>query len=112
MIQSLNIVSEDHRRIIAELGAGDNWKVCKYLLMKEDGIVGKHYHKNKRELFLVVYGKLNEVRLNENVYLDPQLPCVIDVRPNTYHEFNMCAGTVLVCLSSEEHDDNDDYKWE
>lgn len=115
---SLELVSEDERRKLYEFGKGREWKVAKYLVIEKDCKIGSHYHKNKDELFLVVAGEIDYK--TEDV--DPNRKygfaesgwakshAVIYVPRNTYHVFDCKAGTVIIGLATELHDDSDDYK--
>ncbi len=109
MPRQLNKVSEDNRRAIYEFGNGGNWKVCKYLEIKEDCTIGNHYHKNKDECFMLLSGSA-EVTLYVTMNF-PAIPfMVINVPKFTHHIFRIKKGSVLLCLASQDHDPTDDHK--
>lgn len=113
---NLTLVSEDSRRKLFEFGKGYNWKIGKYIEVTEDCKIGGHYHKNKDELFLIVSGKigysLSDVNNGGNaaiIQYAEKGECIIVPR-NTYHNFYCSAGTIIIGLATELHDDNDDNK--
>lgn len=108
MVSPLPPISIDHRRALTEFGSGGNWKVCKYLEITEDCMIGDHYHKNKDESFLLANGS-GTVRISATVY-PVKAPCVINVPRGNYHAFSLEKGSILIGLASEEHDPSDDYK--
>lgn len=109
MLSQLNKVSEDNRRTIFEFGNGGNWKVCKYLEIKEDCTIGNHYHNNKDECFMLLSGSAR-VTLNCTVNITAGPLTVIMVPKFTHHIFRIKKGSVLLCLASQEHDPTDDHK--
>lgn len=108
MISQIRKVSQDERRIISEFGNGNTWKVCKYLEILSDSIVGDHYHNNKDEIFFLSKGRA-KIILND-FEANVQAPIVIDVKRGTYHAFEITKGSILIGLATEEHDPNDDHK--
>lgn len=104
----MNLVSTDNRRDLYELGSGGDWKVCKYLVVKEDAWIGEHYHKNKTELFSFIKGGGELLIGTVRGYV--KAPYTVIVRPGTYHAFRMEAGSEIICLASEVHDPSDDHK--
>lgn len=107
MIKPLQIVSEDERRTIAEIGAGGTWKVMKYVITKGYHTIGNHLHKEKDECFLLAKGS-GEVIIG-TLKVKVTAPVVIDVPRNTYHAFKFRKDSILICLASEEHNPADDY---
>jgi mannose-6-phosphate isomerase-like protein (cupin superfamily) len=104
----MNLVSTDNRRDLYELGSGGNWKVCKYIVIKEFSCIGQHYHKLKTELFAFIKGK-GKIIVGDSV-MDIEAPYTIVIVPGTYHSFYMEAGSEIICLASEVHDPSDDHK--
>lgn len=108
MVSPLPPINIDHRRALSEFGNGGTWKVCKYLEITEDCLIGDHYHKNKDESFFLAKGS-GTVNLSSFAY-PVEAPCFIDVPRGIYHSFNLEKGSILIGLASEEHDPNDDHK--
>lgn len=101
------IINEDHRRILYEFGNGGDWKVAKYVEIKETCLLGNHYHKNKDELFLIIGDA--EITLNgESKFI--QGINEIMVKAGTIHTFRMFPKSFLICLATREHDPNDEIK--
>lgn len=113
---NLKLVSEDSRRKLYEFGNGGIWKVGKYIEVNEDCKIGNHYHKNKDELFIIMKGKIGYVLSDANIKGDCAIKQYagqgdsIYVPRNIYHVFDCTAGTVILGLATELHDDNDDLK--
>lgn len=110
----LRLVHEDVRRTLYELGEGGVWKVVKYIEVKQDCILGDHYHKNKDELFLLVKGggilqtmDMDTKLQNASILMAPRS---FLISRNTLHTISLYEGSVLMCLASELHDPSDDYK--
>ncbi len=104
-MQSLRLVSEDQRRKLYEFGEG-LWRCAKYLEIKQDSVIGNHYHKLKDECFLLLDGEM-EVTL-DGVKSDVKAPCVIEVPRNVYHVFKVKAGSRILGLCSELFNKEDD----
>jgi len=103
-----NLVSEDHRRALYELGAGGNWAVLKVVIVKAVTSIGNHYHKNKRELFLLLEGRGNVIIDGKSTSITKNSSILIE--PMQMHSFILDVGSVLLCLASKDHDPTDDYK--
>lgn len=104
-------VHVDERRALYELGLGGDWKVLKYLDIKEDCSIGNHYHKYKDELFLLVKGE-GVFHYREDEFLisaSIQTPFSTTVSRGTWHRFDLKKGSILLCLASAPHDPNDDH---
>lgn len=112
MVSKLEPVSIDSRRSLTEFGMGGTWKVCKYLEITEDCIIGDHYHKQKDECFFLAKGSSDLILGSDHgaQFLKVVAPEFIDVPRGTYHKFTIMKGSILIGLASEEHDPTDDYK--
>lgn len=113
MNKEVTIVSDDHRRTLAEFGNGYNWRVGKYVVVKDRLPIGDHYHKLKTELFLIISGEVKYQLQYENGMVSTgtaKQGKLIEVPPNTYHVFYCEPGTIFIGLATEEHDPTDDYK--
>lgn len=104
----MNLVSRDSRRELYEIGNDGNWKVCKYLIIRDSAWIGEHYHKLKTELFAFIKGEGKIMIGDKSTYI--KAPYTIIVPPNTYHAFYMAEGSEIICLASEVHDPSDDHK--
>lgn len=108
---SLKIVSEDWRRSLYEFGEGQ-WKIAKLVHVKEDSVIGNHFHLEKDECFLLVEGEIIELYLEnreESLIKNIKAPFVINVPRGLYHKFNIKAGSKLVGLMSEQYKPEDDH---
>lgn len=102
----LKLVSEDSRRRLYEFGEGKEWKICKYLEIKDNCTIGDHYHLLKDELFLVIKGSVNYT-IGEDSGVSTAGD-IIDVPAGVRHTLYCTKGTILVCLATELHNSKDD----
>src|SRR6185369_16773593 len=99
-------IHEDERRKLIEWSGG---KVSKALIAKDGCIVGNHYHRNKEEKFLLLVGHAYvTIGPDPAKYVDA--PTEFTVPPNTYHEFVLSGGSILLGVCSEEFDPKDEIK--
>lgn len=102
--------NSDNRRDLYEFRIHDkSWKVCKYLKIKEDCIIGDHFHNKKDELFILLSGEAIFSTNNGNDKLITGFN-EIYVPRNTYHKFDIKKGSELICLATEQFDENDELK--
>ena len=104
----MKLMHEDERRKLFE------WPVAKRLEIKSACVIGNHYHKNKTEVFVLCDGAATLSRRNVNeseavYYTRMRLGREYEVGPGVWHSFNMAAGSVLMCLASEQHNPEDDH---
>lgn len=97
------MIHEDERRILEDFPEG------KILTIKEDSIVGKHYHKIKTEIFYLVNGS-GFVTL-DGVRSQIELSKPMFIPPLTKHEFELKAGSVLLGFCSHPYNSDDDIKY-
>jgi len=102
-MKKLSNFHEDHRRRL------HSFPEAKLLEIKEDCVIGEHYHKIKTEKFILCEGEANLLIRG----LDPQamkIGKIYTVLPKQHHSFDIKAGSVLVGLNSTNYDPKDDYK--
>ena len=99
-------IHEDDRRKLIEWSGG---KVSKALIAKNGCIVGNHYHRNKEEKFLLLLGT-GYVSIGMDAAKFVEAPVEFTVPPNTYHEFVLSEGSILLGVCSEEFDPADEIK--
>lgn len=102
------LVNKDNRRNLYEFGNNKTWKVIKFLDIKDDCIIGDHYHNNKEELFILISGRATFT--NDTITYEVLPFEEITVIPRTYHKFEIKKGSKLLCLASEIFDPNDEIK--
>lgn len=109
---NLKLVSKDNRRKLYEFGEGGNWKVAKYLDIYEDCVLGGHLHNKKDELFFIQKGEVSVSMTVMSTLIESVVtaPDTVYVPRGSFHSFHCKAGTIMICLASELHDDNDDIK--
>lgn len=99
---------EDNRRKLTSFPEG------KLLEIKQDCVIGKHYHKVKTEYFVLVRGEcvikfFNATTQNVIENYPMTIGSMMPAYPNTYHEFHIKAGSILLGLCSHPYDPKDDY---
>jgi len=100
---------EDNRRTLVEFGNNGVWKLCKVLMIKQDCVLGKHYHKEKVESFLLVKGE-GKIKLGGDLMKDMEVLTEYFVPKNISHEFLLRKDSILIGLCSKEFNIQDDYK--
>lgn len=90
-----------------------SWPEAKMIKVKRNTTIGKHYHKKKEELFiltsgvgLLYWGKPNGPR----DVIEMERGTIYTIPPNTYHEFHLLEGAILIGLNSNPYDPTDDYR--
>jgi len=94
-------INEDGRRKLTAFPEG------KMLEIKEDCIVGNHYHKIKTEYFILTSGEC-EMSIN-NYTVKMELGKLYKIFPFENHTFNIKAGSILIGLCTHPYDPKDDY---
>lgn len=105
-------VHSDERRRISEFN-GSNCSVQKFLIFSDNLPLGRHFHRNKAETFVILKGggvvllcdtdhegnRFGEVR-----HHDLYQHSVIVIEPRTAHTFYLTPGTEMLCHSSTPFD--------
>lgn len=80
---------------------------AKLIEVKQDTVIGKHYHLKKEEKFILSQGE-GLIRVDD---LKTQMVIgkIYSVKPGEYHEFHLKQGSVLIGLNSRPYDPSDDY---
>ena len=103
----MKLAHEDDRRKLYE------FPVAKRLEAKKDCTIGGHYHKKKTEVFLLAKGK-GRLRRRREGKVATEIGMALGeeywIEPGLWHEFDLKAGSVLVCLATAEHDPADDHQ--
>lgn len=96
------MIHEDNRRIL------EDWPEAKLITVKEDCILGNHYHKIKTEKFILVEGSCFAlVDNNEYIFERGKL---YTIYPGQLHQFELTAGSLLIGICSHAFNPEDDYK--
>lgn len=92
---------EDARRKLTD------WPEAKIIEVKQDCVLGNHYHKIKTERFILVAGK--GLMVVDGVSTVMEIGKMYTVLPLQFHTFVIDMGSVLVGLCSHVFDPKDDY---
>ena len=106
-IEKIEIAHEDERRSISAIFNGDfTAKQVKILHIKQDSILGNHYH-NYRELFYVLSGEsiylLENIETKEREYVILSEGYRLIIQPNVAHRAEMTKGTVMLEATEEPY---------
>jgi GDPmannose 4,6-dehydratase len=101
-MQKLNPVHEDSRRKLT------SFPEAKMLEVKEDCILGKHYHKIKTEHFLLSHGKAI-LTIQDKEPVSMEIGKIYTVNPGELHTFDIKKGSILIGLNSKKFDPLDDW---
>lgn len=97
---------EDERRKLIDWSDDLPIKTCKIILMKEDCVLGNHYHKIKTERFMLLSGE-GQIRRQDEVSMELFKP--YPVPPGTWHSFFFKKGSILACLIDKPYSSDDDF---
>lgn len=100
-------VHEDSRRKLIEWASG-SFQVAKALVAKCCCSVGDHYHRHKDESFLLLSGRASVIIVGDKEWRDVSAPFACEVPRNTYHRFDLEAGSVLLGTGTEAFDPMDE----
>lgn len=105
----MNNIHEDERRIL------ESFPEAKIIKVKQDCVIGEHYHKIKTEQFILCEGKcklvvqnVGDIKMKGSQSMRKGQLYII--QPNTYHEFHIEKDSVLIGINSHPYDPTDDYK--
>jgi GDPmannose 4,6-dehydratase len=102
-MKKLSNFHEDHRRRL------HSFPEAKLLEIKEDCVIGDHYHKIKTEKFILCEGEA-VLKIKDQPSEQMKIGKIYTVLPEQHHTFAVKAGSVLVGLNSMPYDPKDDYK--
>jgi hypothetical protein len=97
-----NFHEDDRRRL-------HSFPEAKLLEIKQDCIIGEHYHKIKTEKFILCEGQADLI-IKGMATQSMEIGKIYTVLPEQHHTFEVKAGSVLVGLNSTTYDPKDDYK--
>lgn len=97
---------EDDRRSLVEWIADYPIKCCKVLVMKQDGVVGAHYHKNKADTFYLLKGS-GDFIIDKVAGKIEEGDCM-RAEKGERHTFRLKAGSILLEASTTPYDKEDE----
>jgi len=100
---------EDERRVLIEYVSGLPIKTCKVLMVKQDTVLGNHYHKKKDEVFYLLKG-YGVVYLGENEMHPFNEGDIVYAPKGVKHTFKLNKDSILLEAGTNEFDPKDDYK--
>lgn len=98
---------EDDRRILVEFIQDMPIRSCKVITMKQDGVIGNHYHENKYEVFYVLQGE-GHIVLDSKI-IELRSGDRIEIPTHSEHTFFLKGGSILLEASSMPYDPEDEH---
>ncbi|HEU5290538.1 MAG TPA: cupin domain-containing protein [Cyclobacteriaceae bacterium] len=103
------MIHEDERRTL------EPFPEAKIITIKQDCVIGNHYHKIKTEKFILLKGKCKlNLSTVEGIIMRTSVKMktgeTYTVPPNTWHEFQITKDSILLGFNSHPYDSTDDYK--
>lgn len=99
---------EDERRTLIEWIKDEPFRSAKVVIAKKEQELGKHFHKNKDETFLLLKGVAKKVRIGNVEEFNVPAPKKWNVPRNTPHTFILSKGSILLGVGSEKFDPSDE----
>jgi len=101
-------IHEDNRRKLIEYVIDFPIRTCKAIVVKEDNILGNHWHQLKEEIFYLLQGS-GSVTIGEETH-ELKENDIVHAPKGVKHTFHLKAGSILLEAGTEPFDKNDDYK--
>lgn len=99
----------DSRRNLYDWNVDFTCKSIKLIELFPGNTVGKHYHKEKEELFILTNGVLDKIIIGTKEFFNIKSPAAWLIKKGVYHEYNTKNKITLLCLASKEFDSKDDF---
>lgn len=99
---------EDDRRVLTEWVRDFPLRTCKALEVKQDSILGDHFHKEKDEVFYLLKGS-GFVTLDSD-RTELKVGDVIYAARGVKHTFELAKDSILLEAGNKPFDPTDDYK--
>jgi mannose-6-phosphate isomerase-like protein (cupin superfamily) len=96
--------SSDPRRDLYEFCG---YSVCKLIVAKDNCLLGRHYHKKKKEIFVLLSGQCVATFDGESFLMAPLSQYVVP--EGMPHTFCLSAGAMMLGFASAQYDPTDDY---
>ena len=100
---------EDERRSLVEWVKDSPVRSCKVLTVKQDAVLGAHYHNNKVDTFYLLKGS-GEYKLGEEGWEKIVEGDCIRAEAGVPHSFKLKAGSILLEASSSPFDPSDEHR--
>lgn len=97
---------EDNRRSLFEWVTDFPITTCKVIVMKEDGVLGNHYHNKKQDFFFLLKGS-GHYKIGETIGEMTEYIC-LTAPPTIPHSFSLKAGSILLEASTTPYNKEDE----
>jgi len=98
---------EDNRRILVEWVKDFPIRTCKVLTVKEDSVLGSHYHNNKIDTFYLLKGS-GEYEIGDDGWKELKEGDCVRADIKIPHSFKLKAGSILLEASTTPYDKKDE----
>lgn len=98
---------EDNRRILVEWIKDFPIRTCKVLIIKEDCILGSHYHNKKIDTFYLLKG-VGEYKIGDNEWTELKEEDCLRAELGVPHSFKLKSGSILLEASTTPYDKEDE----
>jgi mannose-6-phosphate isomerase-like protein (cupin superfamily) len=98
---------EDNRRTLIEWVKDFPIRTCKVLIVKEDSVLGAHYHNNKVDTFYLLKGS-GEYKMGSDEWQELKEEDCVRAELKVPHSFKLKAGSILLEASTTPYDKEDE----
>lgn len=98
---------EDNRRTLIEWVADFPIRCCKILIVKENSILGSHYHLKKASIFYLLSG-LGEYKIGDDDFKEFRPGDCVFVDIKEIHTFKLEKGSILLEAMTQRYDPKDE----
>lgn len=99
---------EDERRTLVEYIHDLPFRTSKVLFVKQDSVLGNHYHKLKDDIFFLVKGS-GTYTIDGHEEIFSQGDCIF-VKAGMRHSFKLFNGSILLESSTLPYDKGDEHE--
>jgi len=99
---------EDYRRSLVEFISDFPIRTAKVMYIKDEAVLGSHYHKLKDDIFYLIKG--SGTAIINNRAEDFRAGECIHVKAGIKHAFTLHKGSILLEASTTPYDKSDEYK--
>ena len=98
----------DDRRELIDFSFNFNVNSLKVIKSFTSSDLGNHFHIKKTEIFFLVHGSINSLRVGGSDWGKKDSPFAWRVDPGEFHSILPEQGALIVCLSDNTYDPSDE----
>lgn len=108
-MQNLIYKNENNKRTLIEWVQNTSFCSAKAIIAKSEEPIGKHYHKKKNEIFLLLKGKAKKAVIGKTEQKNVKAPHLWICPKGTYHSFQLKKKSILLGVADKPFDSEDEY---